>query len=220
MQHANHIFSDDTQQVTSWGSRVQSFLLRNGTYDWNRDHAGVKFLKFASQYDVPYITFFINAAPSNISSNGASCGWNFTANKDEPFAKYIETVLTHWTEQGIDISYISPMNEPDNSRANCGQEGMMVVPGLRAGVFEAIRAALNGSPADHVGIIGDETSRPYLQGIPENPVGLSLRFDAPAANTIRYGSPIPSPLSLLWPFTITTTSRMLSLRITTNKSSA
>ena len=57
---------NDTQEVTANGSRVESFLLRNGTYDWARDHAGVTFMRLAKQYSVPFITFFINAAPSHI----------------------------------------------------------------------------------------------------------------------------------------------------------
>ena len=65
---------NDTEEVNTVGRVVESFLLRNGTYDWNRDKAGVKFLELAQQYSVPYITFFINAAPSAIASNGAACG--------------------------------------------------------------------------------------------------------------------------------------------------
>ncbi len=65
---------NDTQEVVTNGSRVESLLFRNGTYDWNRDHAGVTFLQLAQKYAVPYITFFINAAPSHIATNGAACG--------------------------------------------------------------------------------------------------------------------------------------------------
>lgn len=72
---------DDTQQVTTHTKRVESFLLRNGTYDWSRDHAGVTFLEMAQQYEVPFITFFVNAAPSHVASNGAACGWNMTSDK-------------------------------------------------------------------------------------------------------------------------------------------
>ena len=75
---------NDTQEVTTNGSRVESFLLRNGTHDWNRDHAGVTFLQMAQQYAVPYITYFINAAPSHIATNGAACGWNMTADRVSP----------------------------------------------------------------------------------------------------------------------------------------
>lgn len=163
---------DDEQQVTTNGSRVESFLLRNGTYDWSRDHAGVSFLQMAKQYAVPYITFFINAAPSHIAGNGAACGWNMTSNKVSEFAQYISTVLSHWTTQGVDIKYISPMNEPDNNRADCGQEGMAVAPELRSSVFRAIKKSLSSSAARSVDIIGDETSQITTQAFPEDPVWL------------------------------------------------
>ncbi|KAK5119732.1 hypothetical protein LTR85_007308 [Meristemomyces frigidus] len=164
---------NDTQEVTTNGSRVESFLLRNGTYDWNRDHAGVLFLKIAQEYAVPYITFFINAAPSHIATNGAACGWNMTAATVSAFADYVETVVSYWTTHGIDITYTSPMNEPDNNRSDCGQEGMSVTPALRPSVFKAIRAALNNSTAAaKVAIIGDETSQITTQAYPEYPIWL------------------------------------------------
>lgn len=162
----------DVQQVTTNGSRVESFLLRNGTYDWNRDHAGISFLQAAKQYAVPYITFFVNAAPSYIADNGAACGWNMTSAKVPAFADYLATVLSHWTSQGINIKYISPMNEPDNNRANCGQEGMAVAPSLRSTVFKTLRSALDKSVAKAVSIIGDETSQVTTQAFPEDPVWL------------------------------------------------
>ncbi|KAI9657685.1 MAG: hypothetical protein M1821_002861 [Bathelium mastoideum] len=165
---------NDTQQVTTNGSRVESFLLRNGTYDWSRDHAGVTFLQKAQAHGVPFITFFINAAPSQIADNGAACGWNLTAVKTPSFAEYIATVLSYWSSHGIDIKYISPMNEPDNNRADCGQEGMAVAPNLRAQAFSTIRSALsNSSAASKVNIIGDETSQITTQAFPEYPIWLA-----------------------------------------------
>ena len=163
---------NDTQQVTTNDSRVESFLLRNGTYDWSRDHAGVTFLKAAQQYVIPYITFFINAAPSHIAGNGAACGWDFTSNKTDEFASYISNVLSYWTDQGIDIKYISPMNEPDGNRSDCGQEGMLVAPDLRTPIFQSLRSHLDNSSAKCVDIIADETSRVVQQAAPEDPVWL------------------------------------------------
>ena len=163
---------NDTERVTTNGRAVESFLLRNGTYDWSRDSAGVKVLKAAQQYAVPYITYFVNAAPSNISDNGAACGWNMTAAKVPAFADYLATVLSYWTDHGIDIKYISPMNEPDNARPNCEQEGMAVQPSLRSSVIKAIRSALDGSDAEAVDIIADETSQVTTQAFPEDPVWL------------------------------------------------
>lgn len=164
---------NDTQQVTTNGSRVESFLLRNGTYDFSRDHAGVSFLKMAQEYAVPYITFFINAAASHIADNGAACGWNMTAAKTPSFAQYVQTVLSYWTDHGINITYISPMNEPDNNRVDFRQEGMAVAPALRPRVFSDIKSALSSSAAHSVDIIGDETSQITTQAFPEYPIWLS-----------------------------------------------
>ncbi|MCJ1358476.1 MAG: hypothetical protein MMC33_008476 [Icmadophila ericetorum] len=163
----------DKKEVTSYLPRVQSFLTSDGTYDFSRDAAGVSFLKVAAyNYSVPYITFFINAAPSYIADNDQACGWSMTSAKIPAFAEYINTVVSFWIEANINITYISPMNEPDNSRADCGQEGMAVAPPLRSSVFQTIRGQLNEGNASHVQITGDETSQPINQGILENPLWL------------------------------------------------
>ncbi|KAH9812960.1 glycoside hydrolase family 30 protein [Teratosphaeria destructans] len=163
---------DDSQPVTNWGNRVESFLLRDGTYDWSRDHAGVTFLAMAQQYAVPYITYFLNAAPSHIAGNGAACGWDLTSDEIPAFAEYIQIVLSYWLDHGVDIKYISPVNEPDNNRSDCGQEGMSVTPSLRAPLAQAIRAALDNSTAKKVDLIFDETSRVVEYAGPEYPIWL------------------------------------------------
>lgn len=158
---------NDTKVVTTWESRIESFLLTNGTYDFSRDHAGVTFLKMAQSYNVSFITFFINAAPSHIA--GAACDSNLTTTMIPAFADYITTVLSYWTSNGIDISYISPVNEPDNNRSDCGQEGMSVDPSIRPDLFSTLKDALSTNQST-VGIIGDETSQITTQAFPEYPV--------------------------------------------------
>jgi len=97
-----------------------------------------------------------------------------TADRITSFADYITTVLSYWLSNGItELKYISPMNEPDNNRSDCGQEGMAVVPSLRAPLFKALRLALNDSSASSVDIIGDETSRVVEQALPEDPVSIN-----------------------------------------------
>lgn len=170
--------NDDVKQVTTNGSRIESFLLRNGTYDWDGDHAGVTFLKAAQKYKVPYITFFVTAAPSHIADNGAACGWNMTAAKIPAFSKYLQTVLSHWIEAGINVNYISPVNEPDNLRADCGQEGMALRPSLRAELAQTLRKELDTSTAAKVGIIYDETIQITTQAIPQYPEWLPESLDS------------------------------------------
>jgi O-glycosyl hydrolase len=162
----------DAANVTSWLTTVESFMLTNRTYDFSRDHAGVKFLKSAQEYHVPYIMFFINAAPAAITSNKAACGYTLQSSVIPSFVDYITTVLAYWSEYGINITYISPMNEPDNDRSSCSQEGMVVYPWDRPTVFSSLRASLDANAsASHVEIIGDETSV-LLQALPEYPLWL------------------------------------------------
>jgi len=164
---------NDTQVVGNPGRRVQSFLLRNGTYDFSRDRAGVTFMQMASEYNVPEIAFFINAAPSNIATNGAACGWDFSQDKGPAFVDYILEVLSYWMNQGVNIKFISPMNEPDVSHDKCDQEGMFVFTWDRPYIFNSLRTALdNTSDLSHVGIIGDETSQVDTETILEYPLWL------------------------------------------------
>ncbi|GAB7365878.1 hypothetical protein MBLNU230_g7208t1 [Neophaeotheca triangularis] len=166
---------EDSERVwnTEEAHRVESFLLRNGTYDWSRDAGGVNFLRRAQHYAVPYIMFFLNAAPSHIADIGASCGWNLTAPKIPEFVEYMQTVLSHWTEEGIDIKYISPMNEPDYDREGCSQEGMAVGPGLRSDVFQNLSKTLSNEPTTRkIGVMGDEISQVTTQAMPSYPIWL------------------------------------------------
>ena len=118
-----------------------------------------------------------------------------TKPKVPAFAEYITTVLSHWMDNGIDIKYISPMNEPDNNRADCGQEGMAVDPSLRANVIKSVRSSLDKSDAAKVDVMADETSQITTQALPEDPVWLPKA--APAmANIAVHNYDYPDDASL------------------------
>jgi O-glycosyl hydrolase len=85
-----------------------------GVYNWSADAAGVYFLKQAASYDVPIITAFVNSAPPAFTSNNRSCGGTLKDESISDFAQYLSDVVGHWRGEGVNISYISPMNEPDN----------------------------------------------------------------------------------------------------------
>jgi len=186
---------NDTK-VVPVARRAESFLLRNGTYDFSRDNAGVTFLRMASQYKVPEIAFFINAASSHIATNGAACGWNFNQQQGPAFVNYILTVLSYWTKQGVDIKFISPMNEPDVSHDKCDQEGMFVFTSDRPYIFNTLRVALdNASDISHVGIIGDETSQVDTETILEYPLWLPAAASSLAGIAV-HNYDFPDDLSL------------------------
>ncbi|KIJ94712.1 glycoside hydrolase family 30 protein [Laccaria amethystina LaAM-08-1] len=139
--------------VTAPKAVAQYFLRPDDTYDWSSDKAGVTFLKMAQDHNVPYITFFVSSAPPSISLNKTSCGWDMTSRQVQPFANYLTTIVSHWKNEGINVTYISSMNEPINNRECCGQEVMGVPVFLRGPVFVALNAALRNASTSNVGII-------------------------------------------------------------------
>ena len=150
---------------------VESFMNTNGSFDWTRDEPGIYWLKAAVAANVSSITFFVNAAPSGLNATNeelSPCGGTLESTAIPAFVEYIETVLAHWADQGIPITYISPMNEPDDSFSSCVQEGMAIQQSDRSTVFQQLRSALSNSKspgAKTIKIIGDETSQIASQAL-------------------------------------------------------
>ncbi|KAF5387216.1 hypothetical protein D9757_006831 [Collybiopsis confluens] len=148
-------------QVSNPVRAPQTPYVSAGVYNFSADPQGTFFLQQASSFGVPGITMFINTAPAPLTSNKASCAGQFVNGSGAAFAKYAVDVAVHWRSAGINISYISPMNEPDNSFGPipCGQEGMLVAPNQRAEVVSSLWNELNSRGlATAIGILADETS--------------------------------------------------------------
>lgn len=156
---------------------VQSFMKTDGTYDWSRDGPGIYYLKAAQAAHVSSIAFFVNAQPSALTQYKQVCGTTLTSTSIPAYVAFIEQVLAHWTNEGIVVEYISPINEPDDNfqKGNmkpwsCPQEGMQVPVDTRSGVFQQLRATLTASSsagAKAVKIVGDESSQITQQALTE-----------------------------------------------------
>ncbi|KII92099.1 glycoside hydrolase family 30 protein [Plicaturopsis crispa FD-325 SS-3] len=135
----------------------------DGVYNWSADPQGTYFLREAARFDVPIITLFVNSAPPTFTSNSQSCGGTLITERIGAYATYLTDVVAHWKGEGVHISYVSPMNEPDNNFDDgdpstlCGQEGMQVLPSQRAEVVTTIAAALQAAGLD-TKVIADESS--------------------------------------------------------------
>lgn len=144
--------------VTTPARAAEDFLDPDGSYDWSRDRGGRTFLKYAAQYGVEDLIGFVNSAPARWTTNGKSCGGRLKAENESDFAKYIADVTDHFARQGVKLDYISPFNEPDNSFADCGQEGMPVPVDQRDDIVRALGAeqrARHGKTS----VIADESSK-------------------------------------------------------------
>ena len=169
---------------------VESFMNTNGSLDWTRDEQGIYYLKAAVAANVSSITFFVNAAPSGLNATSADlspCGGTLESTAIPAFVEYVETVLAHWADQGIKITYISPMNEPDDSFSSCTQEGMAVQQSDRSTVFQQLRSALSKSKspgAKTIKVIGDETSQIASQALPHYEKWLPATLTAQSLDAI------------------------------------
>jgi hypothetical protein len=103
---------------------------------------------------------------------------NFSSGTGTAYGTYLADVISHFRSQGININFVSPMNEPDSNfgPSPCGQEGMQVQPSQyvvcvkilyplltqcrrRAEVINGLYTALsNKGLASAVGILADESS--------------------------------------------------------------
>jgi O-glycosyl hydrolase len=122
------------------------------------DTAGLTFLRAANDAHVPILTGFVNSAPPQFTTNGKSCGGNLAVGKEAAYAEYLAAVVQrlHDDDQ-ITLRYVSPMNEPDNSFGDCGQEGMQVPVAQRALVVRELGQAL-ARRAPYARVIADETT--------------------------------------------------------------
>ncbi|KAJ8607146.1 hypothetical protein MRB53_040499 [Persea americana] len=88
---ANNMGADsgnDSRLVSGWNRQVQSFLRHDGNYDFTVDKPGVKLMMYAHQYNVPSITFFINAAPQRLLATMQRVGWTWSDDKLDAYATY------------------------------------------------------------------------------------------------------------------------------------
>ncbi|MFF7762676.1 glycoside hydrolase [Streptomyces griseorubiginosus] len=135
----------------------EDFLNDDGSYDWSKDKAGRTFLYAAARYGVKDLIAFVNSAPARWKTNGLSCGGYLKAENTEDYAKYVADVTAHFAKQGVKFDWISPFNEPTNSFADCGQEGMLVPVDQRDDIVRALGAEQR-SRHQRTGIIADESS--------------------------------------------------------------
>jgi O-glycosyl hydrolase len=160
--------------VTNPVRAPETFLVSPGRYDWTRDPGGRRFLRLAADRGVPVLIGFVNSAPSVWTTNGENRGGRLRPGTESYYARYLTDVVAHFHEaEGITLSYLSPMNEPDHLFSEVGQEGMGVPVEQRASVIQAVGKEL-GARAPYCRVIADESSRVGEQFIPE--VGHWLEF--------------------------------------------
>ncbi|MCL2043164.1 MAG: hypothetical protein FWG89_03395 [Treponema sp.] len=111
--------------------RAESFLAdiyTAGTYDWSKQAGQQYFLRKARDYGVEHIVLFSNSPPVAFTVNGrgfADRGGRANLRDDafNDFAVYLADAAANFRQEGIPVTYISPVNEPQYNWDGNSQEG-------------------------------------------------------------------------------------------------
>lgn len=109
-------------RITAPERRTECFLNANGSYNWNKQAGQRWFLeKAAKTYQVPDIIGWQNSPPVHYTVRGL--GFREYGDPKQSilktqhyadFGKFLANVVLHFKQQGININYISPLNEPQH----------------------------------------------------------------------------------------------------------
>lgn len=119
----------ENKEVTSTWNRTECFLSPDGTWDFSKQAGQQWFMRSARERGMNNFLLFANSAPyfytrsaSTLSSDMESI--NIQDDKFDDFALFLVLSAKHFQNEGFDIKYISPINEPNvNWSTNSWQEG-------------------------------------------------------------------------------------------------
>lgn len=107
--------------------RAESFLQHNGTYNWHKQAGQVWFAKQARKWGVEKLLLFSNSPPVSMTRNGKAYAnkdeSNLSSEKFSDFTKYLASIISGLQKIGLQVDYISPINEPQWDWSKPTQEG-------------------------------------------------------------------------------------------------
>lgn len=112
-------YENDNLRMSNPWRKVESFMEKDGSYNWNNDRYGVAMMKAALDTgNIDTLVFFVNSPHFTHTVSGQTSGGftehfsNLDKNKYADFAKYLIDIAEHFIDNGYPVKYISPINEP------------------------------------------------------------------------------------------------------------
>ncbi|WP_243732549.1 glycoside hydrolase [Pedobacter metabolipauper] len=108
----------DSSGIKDFRKRTESFLNKDGSYDWTKQAGYQFFLKKAKDYGVETLIAFSNSPPVQFTKNGLGYKTekdyvsNLREDAYDAYAEFLAGVIKHFDQQGLHFNYISPVNEP------------------------------------------------------------------------------------------------------------
>ncbi|HCV79986.1 MAG: xylanase [Zunongwangia sp.] len=108
--------------------RAESFLNKNGSYNFQKQKGQVWFAQKAKDYGVDQLLLFSNSPPVEFTKNNKAYSVsgqisNLHKSEFQNFATYLTNSAIGLEKMGLEVDYISPLNEPQWDWADAGQEG-------------------------------------------------------------------------------------------------
>ena len=112
-------YEKDNLRIANPWRPVESFMNKDGSFNWNADKNAVNVMKKALKTgNVDTLIFFANSPHFTHTISGQTSGGftehfsNLDKNKYDDFAKYLIDITEHFISEGYPVKYISPINEP------------------------------------------------------------------------------------------------------------
>jgi O-glycosyl hydrolase len=123
--------------IASEWRREECFQNASGVYDWNKQAGNRWFAQAAKARGVENLLLFSIAAPVHMAKNGLATGnpaaaelgrINLQSDKFDDYAEFMAEVAKNYTQSGLPINYISPVNETNwnwvlGANGQASQEG-------------------------------------------------------------------------------------------------
>ena len=119
----------ENNEVTSSWNRTECFLSPDGMYDFTKQAGQQWFMKAAKERGMNDFLFFTNSAPYFMTRTGSTLSAdnesiNLQSDKFDDFARFLVCSVQHFRDNGYNIKYVSPLNEPNVEwHTNSWQEG-------------------------------------------------------------------------------------------------
>ncbi|WP_455592102.1 glycoside hydrolase [Bacteroides sp.] len=119
----------EAHDVVSTWNRTECFLSPDGSYDFTKQAGQQWFMKAARKRGVDDFLFFTNSAPYFMTRSASTLApdmrcINLQNDKFTDFAEFLAKTAGHFINEGFNVRYISPINEPQiDWGTNKNQEG-------------------------------------------------------------------------------------------------
>lgn len=156
----------DNSGIENIANRAQCFL-NNGAYDWTKCSGQVYFLQQAKKLGCEKVVMFSNSPLVDYTFNGQGRSdkgayANLKEEYYDDYAQYIVDVCKHFCDNGIQIDYISPVNEPQYNWDGKTQEGSGWQNSEVASLTKEINSKIETAGIPTQIILGEAGSFEYL----------------------------------------------------------